>query len=100
MKFRQKEYAGKTEAGSKVVNLLKKHPVLGVSAASLGVSSANLAVNTSRHKEARKYQEDQLKAMDKLTKVLGKVDKSLDTVNNITKEKAEQPKRFKLFSIC
>ena len=97
IKFRQKAYTGKTET---IVGLLKKHPTLAVSTVGLGVSGANLGVNMSRHKEAKRYQKEQLKAMDKLTDVLGKVDKSLDTINT-PKHKLEddKPKRFKFFSI-
>lgn len=104
MKFRQKAYTGKTEVGSRVIRFAKKHPVVPISTLALGVSSANLAVNTSRHKEAKKYQQDQLKAMESLTKALGKVDNSLqkgheETAKDSAETEGNKLKRLRLFSI-
>lgn len=63
---------------------------IGVPVAALGVSSANLATNYGKRKENREFQERQLKAIDRLTNSLNKVDNSLKTT--VKKDLPEPPK--------
>lgn len=102
IKFKKKEYSKATGTGRRVINFVKEHPMIAISSTGLGISGTNLAVNASRHREAKKYQENQLKAMDDLTKALGKVDKSLKNTTPGQVKPAEETTRIgrlKLFSI-
>ena len=67
IKFRQKSFA----------DIWKKVGV-GLSAAGLGVSATNLAVNTARHTDSKKYQKQQLEAMNNLTNSIQGLDKRLE----------------------
>jgi signal transduction protein with GAF and PtsI domain len=85
IKYRQKIYAaapagilGSAKAtGGKAVKWVKENPALALSGASLGVATGNFAINARRHGEAKKYQKQQLQAMDRLTKALGGVENSM-----------------------
>ena len=100
IKFKKKEYSKATGTGRRVMNFVKEHPMIAISSTGLGISGTNLAVNASRHREAKKYQENQLRAMDDLTKALGKVDKSLKNTTPVKPvEETTRIGRLKLFSI-
>lgn len=106
IKFRQKNYTGSTKSTVKVVKkFISDHPVIPISTLGVGISGTNLAVNASRQKEAREYQEKQLRAMNNLTTALTDVDKSLKETKRVEKpepksvEKKIDLKKFRLFSI-
>lgn len=74
---------------------------LGVSTASLGTALSNYKLNKRRIKEAADYQEQQLRAMDKLTRSLNKVDRTFETMPknwNIANSDPEPKKKFLFFS--
>ena len=62
---------------SKVGKFLKT-PQGIVSASALGVSGANFATNLSRHRRDREYQVERLRAMNRLTGALGKVNNTME----------------------
>lgn len=67
------------------VNFVDKHPA-ALSSTALAVSTANLITNKSRHDKDKKYQDRQLKAMDKLSNQLGKTAYSMNKVNESLKD--------------
>lgn len=69
-KFRQKEF-------NKIIDYLGKHPTLPISTGTLIFSGSNYITNSRRYNKDRKYQKDQLKAMENLTNSL------TDTVNSM-----------------
>ena len=64
---------GKTD---KVVKFLKESPTLPLT--SLGLSATGVYLSMSRNKQLKESSEKQLKAMEKLTRSLNSVDKSLE----------------------
>lgn len=64
---------GKTD---KVVKFLKESPTLPLT--SLGLSATGVYLSMSRNKQLKESSEKQLKAMEKLTRTLNSVDKSLE----------------------
>lgn len=64
---------GKTD---KVVKFLKESPTLPL--ASVGLSATGVYLSMSRNKQLKESSEKQLKAMEKLTRSLNSVDKSLE----------------------
>lgn len=74
---------------------LKEALPIGISTAGLGVSAANYMTNRKRAKDSNEYQEKQLKAMDRLTSSLNKVDGSLKKIP--AEETQSRGKRFKFF---
>lgn len=82
IKFKQGNFSkvGKAWKG------VKENAAVPLAATSLVVSSANLATNRSRHDKDQEYQDRQLEAMNKLTDRLGKVNASVNNMNNSLKE--------------
>lgn len=74
---------------------LKEALPIGISTAGLGISAANYMTNRKRAKDSNEYQEKQLKAMDRLTSSLNKVDGSLKKIP--AEETQSGKKRFKFF---
>lgn len=74
---------------------LKEALPIGISTAGLGISAANYATNRKRAKDSNEYQEKQLKAMDRLTSSLNKVDGSLKKIP--AEETQSRRKHFKFF---
>lgn len=74
---------------------LKEALPIGISTAGLGISAANYMTNRKRAKDSNEYQEKQLKAMDRLTSSLNKVDGSLKKIP--AEETQSEKKRFKFF---
>lgn len=74
---------------------LKEALPIGISTAGLGISAANYRTNKKRAKDSNEYQEKQLKAMDRLTSSLNKVDGSLKKIP--AEETQSGRKRFKFF---
>ncbi|MBP3732553.1 MAG: hypothetical protein J6I84_04830 [Bacilli bacterium] len=72
IKFRQKKF-GKVEK-------FLKTPAGIISTTGLAVSSANLTTNVSRHRNDKKYQENQIEAMNKLTSSIKGLDKTVKGV--------------------
>ena len=64
---------GKTD---KVVKFLKESPTLPL--ASVGLSATGVYLSMSRNKQLKESSEKQLEAMEKLTRSLNSVDKSLE----------------------
>ena len=64
---------GKTD---KVVKFLKESPTLPLT--SLGLSATGVYLSMSRNKQLKESSEKQLEAMEKLTRSLNSVDKSLE----------------------
>lgn len=60
-----------------VKEFYKNNPTAKITTATAGT---NLAINATRKNSDKKYQEEQLEAMDKLTKALGGVNKTLKEV--------------------
>ena len=54
-----------------VKEFYKNNPTAKITTATAGFSGTNLAINATRKNSDKKYQEEQLEAMDKLTKALG-----------------------------
>lgn len=77
----------------------------GVPVASLGISGTNLAINAKRRKADKKYQEEQLKEMRRLTGSLKDATEELNSLNMVNNNnyKQSQPKsifgRVKSFSL-
>lgn len=63
-----------------VKEFYKNNPTAKITTATAGFSGTNLAINATRKNSDKKYQEEQLEAMDKLTKALGGVNKTLKEV--------------------
>jgi hypothetical protein len=82
IKFRQKQFGGKSKEAIKFV----KTPAGIISVTALGVSSANLATNMSRHKHDQSYQEKQIEAMNKLTRSINGLDKTVKNESGETKK--------------
>lgn len=72
-----------------VKEFYKNNPTAKITTATAGFSGTNLAINATRKNSDKKYQEEQLEAMDKLTKALGGVNKTLKEVE--VKEPKRQP---------
>ena len=76
-------------------DVLKKHPTIPISLATLGVSATNLAVNSKRHKAATEYQKKQLDAMGKLTDAMAEVNDSLIEEQRLRREDLEDRVKFR-----
>lgn len=61
---------------NKVIKFLKESPTLPLT--SLGLSATGVYLSMSRNKQLKESSEKQLKAMEKLTRSLNSVDKSLE----------------------
>lgn len=61
---------------NKVIEFLKESPTLPLT--SLGLSATGVYLSMSRNKQLKESSEKQLKAMEKLTRSLNSVDKSLE----------------------
>lgn len=92
IKFQQKDFSKVGKIAKDVGTYISKHPTLPVAGASLAVATGNLATNVKRHDKDREYQERQLKAMEKLTNSLGKVDKSLQRIDDTPKPQPKEKK--------
>lgn len=80
----------------KGIKYLGKYPTVPISLATLGISTSNLVTNKRRNKTSEKYQQNQLQAMDKLTKALVNVDKTMKRDDSPTvKEKTGTMYRIK-----
>lgn len=90
--FKQKEYGAKDYMNK--AREIAPLASLGVSSAALGATSINAATNIKRSRTDKKYQDDQIQAMNKLTNSLIKFDKDMKELKpeNITNEK-DLPKR-------
>lgn len=82
-KFKQKEFGGVTKkeyktVGKVIKDFYHKNPTAYLTTGTLAASGGNLALNASRRSQDKSYQEKQLKAMDRLTSALSKVDKTLE----------------------
>lgn len=66
-----------------------------VPAASLGLSATAVTLSASRNKQLKEQNEKQLDAMNRLTRSLTKVDKSLDSISRDDEEKSEKKKEKK-----
>ena len=89
VKFKQKEF-GKIR---KIVNYIKDHPILPLSAASLGVGIANYTTNTKRTKEAKEYNKAQLEAIKTLNKNIVDNSNKLNNLSNTISNKDKQLSR-------
>ena len=72
IKFRLKNFSKSGE----VIKFVKT-PRGMIAVSTLGVTSANLVTNASRHKNDRAYQDKQIEAMDKLTRSIKGLDKTV-----------------------
>lgn len=61
---------------NKVIKFLKESPTLPLT--SLGLSATGVYLSMSRNKQLKESSEKQLEAMEKLTRTLNSVDKSLE----------------------
>lgn len=77
IKFRQKVFGTKTR---EVVKFIKS-PQGIISSTALTVSTANLATNASRHSNDKKYQTQQIDAMNNLTKSITGLDNTVKKNN-------------------
>lgn len=75
----------------------KNNPTAKITTATAGFSGTNLAINATRGSSDKKYQKEQLEAMDKLTKALGGVNETLKEVET-EKPKKTSYKLKKIFS--
>lgn len=80
-----------------VKEFYKNNPTAKITTATAGFSGTNLAINATRRKSDKKYQEEQLEAMDKLTKALGGVNETLKEVE-VEKPKKTSIKLRKIFT--
>lgn len=81
-----------------VKEFYKNNPTAKITTATAGFSGTNLAINATRKNSDKKYQEEQLEAMDKLTKALGGVNKTLKEVEVKEPKKTTSYKFKKIFS--
>lgn len=79
-----------------VKEFYKNNPTAKITTATAGFSGTSLAINATRKNSDKKYQEEQLEAMDKLTKALGGVNKTLKEVKE--PKKTTSYKLKKIFS--
>lgn len=79
-----------------VKEFYKNNPTAKITTATAGFSGTNLAINATGKNSDKKYQEEQLEAMDKLTKALGGVNKTLKEVKE--PKKTTSYKFKKIFS--
>lgn len=92
IKFQQKDFSKVGKIAKETSTYISKHPTLPLVGASLAVGTGNLATNVKRRDEGREYQERQLRAMEKLTNSLGKVDKSLQRIEDTPKPQPKDKK--------
>ena len=92
IKFQQKDFSKVGKIAKETGTYISKHPTLPLVGASLAVATGNLTTNVKKRDEGREYQERQLKAMEKLTNSLGKVDKSLQRIEDTPKPQPKDKK--------
>ena len=71
-----KNFSNNIKKTNKVIEFLKESPTLPL--ASVGLSATGVYLSMSRNKQLKESSEKQLKAMEKLTRSLNSVDKSLE----------------------
>lgn len=81
-----------------VKEFYKNNPTAKITTATAGFSGTNLAINATRKNSDKKYQDEQLEAMDRLTKALGGVNKTLKEVEVKEPKKTTSYKFKKIFS--
>ena len=92
--------------GTRTKKILSNGIKYGIPAASLGISGTNLAINAKRRRADKKYQEEQLKEMRRLTGSLRDATEELSSLNMVNYNnnyKQTRPKSFfgrmKVFSL-
>lgn len=71
-----KNFSNNVGKTNKVIEFLKESPTLPL--ASVGLSATGVYLSMSRNKQLKESSEKQLEAMEKLTRSLNSVDKSLE----------------------
>ena len=71
-----KNFSNNIKKTNKVIEFLKESPTLPL--ASVGLSATGVYLSMSRNKQLKESSEKQLEAMEKLTRSLNSVDKSLE----------------------
>lgn len=92
--LRQKVYSNLSELGQK----FKNSPLLPV--ATLGLSATSVALSASRNKQLKEQNKEQLKALNRLTNSLNKVDRSINAELDESETKTTKPnKKFSIFKL-
>lgn len=85
----------------KLINKAKEDPLKAISATAsttgLGLASANLITNRKRVSDANRNQQEQLRAMDRLTRALTSVDSTMKGTTAPAVTKPEQESKMKKF---